>query len=876
MAAPDAFRHVRTAILTESYGNSGLVCNRESAVSREFPRSGSAGEPGCRDGEWEAFLVGSQWRILTVLAAGMWALALTPPTTAATSPAGTITSIAGGPGGPGLATTVAQFACGVRVAGTSLYIGNFGNVQRVNTSSGQLTTVAGNQASSGGGNGAAALKVPLHSACGTAVDSNGNLVIADGRQVQVVASGTGTFYGQQMTAGHIYSIAGQPNSDRSGGVTGDGGPATKANLFSAVGVAFDHAGNLVIADSGLPQNCGDCTPLGALVRVVAARTGAFYGQQMTAGDIYTVAGTSGGPGPAGYGGPAVNSWLGPTIGAVRLDAAGNLLIADNGENDVSNVFIAPSLRVVAVKTGTFYGRSMTAGDIYRLAGTATQGTGGDGGPAIKAPLESAGGVAVDATGNLLIADYNRVRVIAVKTGTFYGQPMTAGDIYGIAGLSSGGFSGDGGPATSARVEAGVIAIDSAGNVVFGGGFRVRVVAPKSGTFYGRPMTAGDIYTVAGNGRTYSGDGGLPTRASFSGPSGVTEDSHGDLAFADPESDVIWVVMASSGTFFGRKLAAGDSYAVAGQTKAQFDLVGGAAMTFDPAGNLVVADANADLVQVIAVRTGTFYGQPMTAGGVYTVAGTAGRAGFSGDGGPATKAELNYPIGVSADRSGNLLVADAINRRVRVVAAATGTFYGQHMIAGDIYTIAGDGNAAYSGDGGPATKAGVSPADAVPDASGNLVIADGVNSRVRLLAARTGTFYGQSMTAGDIYTIAGSGNHGLSGNGGPALDAAIGFPEGVAVDGSGNIAIADESDSVVWVVAATSATFFGQSMTLGHIYIVAGNGTSLGTDGIGDGGPGTQAALALPSSVTFDPAGDLLVGDQLSGYIRDGRIRSVSR
>lgn len=113
--------------------------------------------------------------------------------------------------------------------------------------------------------------------------------------------------------------------------------------------------------------------------MVAAKTGTFYGQQMTAGDIYTVAGIQSGPAPEGNTGPATKAWLGPTIGAVRLDSAGNLVVPDNGENDVGTT-IAPTVRVVAVRTGTFYGQKMTAGHIYRVAGNGHYGGAGDGRP----------------------------------------------------------------------------------------------------------------------------------------------------------------------------------------------------------------------------------------------------------------------------------------------------------------------------------------------------------------------------------------------------------------------------------------------------------------------------------------------------------------
>ena len=191
---------------------------------------------------------------------------------------------------------------------------------------------------------------------------------------------------------------------------------------------------------------------------------------------------------------------------------------------------------------------------------------------------------------------------------------------------------------------------------------------------------------------------------------------------------------------------------------------------------------------------------MAAGDIYTVAGS-GTGGQSGDGGPATSAELNFPQGVAVDGSGNLLIADADNNRVRVVAETSGTFYGVAMTAGDIYTVAGIGTGGSSGDGGPATSAELNfPSRVAVDGSGNLVIADTDNNRVHVVAASTGTFYGVAMTAGDIYTVAGNGTGGYSGDGGPATSAQLAGPAGVAVDGSGNLVIADAFNNRVRGVA----------------------------------------------------------------------------
>ena len=132
---------------------------------------------------------------------------------------------------------------------------------------------------------------------------------------------------------------------------------------------------------------------------------------------------------------------------------------------------------------------------------------------------------------------------------------------------------------------------------------------------------------------------------------------------------------------------------------------------------------------MAASTGIFYGQPMTAGDIYTVAGD-GTAGYSGDGGPAASAELNNPNGVGVDAAGNLAIADTYNHRIRVVAASTGTFYGQPMTVGDIYTVAGNGQDGFSGDGNLATKAELHLPLTVTADGPDLAITD--NNRTRLI------------------------------------------------------------------------------------------------------------------------------------------------
>ena len=467
----------------------------------------------------------------------------------------------------------------------------------------------------------------------------------------------------------------------------------------------------------------------------------------------------------------------PPVAAAAAPETISTVAGGPGRGTATNVFQEPQAvtastgRVVYVADGYVVRRLDTNANWEGVtAGQGVPGFSGDGGPAVSAQLGGVSAVAVDHFGNVVVldTDNNRVRVVAARSGRFYGQAMTAGDIYTVAGDGSFGYSGDGGPATAAGLSFPEgVAVDPAGNLVIADtdAYRVRVVAARSGRFYGQAMTAGDIYTVAGNGTSgYTGDGG-PARGA-------------ELGFLQ-------------------------------------------AVTVDGAGNLVLSDAVNGVIRVVAARSGTFYGQPMTAGDIYTVAGN-GTSGFSGDGGPATKAELNFPDGVAIDPDGNLAIADSANNRVRVVAAQSGTFYGQAMTVGDIYTVAGDGSNGLSGDTGPATAAALSfPEGVTFDMAGNLVIADSANHRVRVVAAQSGTFYGQAMKGGHIYTAAGNAIPGSSGNRGPARNAVLYVPDSgptesaVTADGK-NLIVATERPGLV-SSAGPRAASSARPLTAGHIY-----------------------------------------------------------
>jgi hypothetical protein len=333
-----------------------------------------------------------------------------------------------------------------------------------------------------------------------------------------------------------------------------------------------------------------------------------------------------------------------------------------------------------------------------------------------------------------------------------------------------------------------------------------------------------ITTVAGGGicsSNYCGDGGPATSARLSTPKAVALDPAGNMYIADTYNNCIRKVDANGiiTTFAGDTAQgfAGDGGPAA---SAKFNLPEG--LVFDPAGNLYVADAGNHRIRKIN-----------TSGVISTIAGT-GTAGFFGDGGPATSAKLNNPVGLCFDATGNLYVADKYNCKIRRINTS-----------GLITTVAG-GTVGFSGDGGPATSAGLNWTWGVSiDNVGNMYIADGSNHRVRIV-----------NTSGVIHTFAGNGSIGYSGDGGLATSAGVFLPSSVAFDALGNVYIADVNDYVVRIVnsAGIINTFAGINQ----------QGYS------GDGGPANAAKLALPIGLAMDVNGNLFIADEA-----EYRIRKVS-
>jgi RHS repeat-associated protein len=332
----------------------------------------------------------------------------------------------------------------------------------------------------------------------------------------------------------------------------------------------------------------------------------------------------------------------------------------------------------------------------------------------------------------------------------------------VAGTGVYGYSGDGGPATLAKISnAYGVALDAQGNFYFGdhGNSRIRKVD-----------TNGIITTIAGNGTSgYSGDGGPAIQAQVSAPWGVAVDAAGNLYIVD----------------------------------------GGCIRKVD------------------------------TNGIITTVAGVGTTDGYSGDGGPATQALLNFPQDVAIDAQGNLYIADSNNLRIRKVDTN-----------GIITTVAGGRYSGPLGDGGPATNAYLyKPSAVAADTQGNIYIVVTEQSRIRKVD-----------TKGIITTVAGNGTQGFSGDGGPATQARLDTPLKVAVDSQGNLYIAERYTHRIRKVDAN-----------GIITTIAGSGPTgyYAHAGFfsGDGGPPTESRLNEPRGVAVDPRGNLYIADSVNGRVR---------
>jgi sugar lactone lactonase YvrE len=741
--------------------------------------------------------------------------------------------------------------------------------------------------------------------------------------------------------GTVYTVAGTG----SGGFNGDGKAARRTSLYWVEEIKFAPDGRLFIldwnnhmlrrmeADGTITRVCGAGIPGDSEGPALATElnhpssvdfdgTGrvfiaAWHNHKVKVFDptgaapvVYTIAG--GPAGNSGDGGPATDARFNLLPGVLFLPAghplgAGNLLATDATNQCVRIIRLATD-PVTAVNVA---GVTVQTGTVDRLWGTGVQGHDGDGGQGSAARLgfsksqnaESDGRMALDAQGNVYVVSgvEHVIRRVAPD-----------GTIATVAGNGTPGFSGDGGPATSAQLN-----------------FPSDVAVAPDGTFFvsdqlnhvvRRVAPDGTITTFAGvPGETgYSGDGGAPAAARFHRPTGLELDAAGNLWICDKENSVIRVVASAApgglqvpeapytlpraalgvppsrgpaGTIDTYAGTGASSFSGDGLPARETDFYWPQDVTLHPAlGLLYVVDWNNHRIRRVeddgTVRTVVGVGELGDTNGpalevrmnhptdvafnpvdedlyvaswhtdrvkrllgatneIVTVNKPDGKRTFSGDGGPISQAELNLPSSVKFDAAGNMYIADEGNRRVRKVDAGTQI----------VTTIAGTGTAGFSGDGGQATAAELNlPVGQSAQPAGRvcldpsdrwLYVADTDNHRVRRIDLQTGI----------IDTYAGNGTAAYAGDGGPAIAASLSSPVDVDCDAAGNLYVCDrDNHSVRRVDFATK-----------EIATVAGTGAP---GYAGDGGPGAEAALFHPSGIFVDRAtGRLLVADTFNSVIR---------
>ena len=632
----------------------------------------------------------------------------------------------------------------------------------------------------------------------------------------------------------------------------DGVPAGEADICWPMGVVRNEDGDLIVAD------------------IRGHRIWRIDGD----GILHTLAG-DGVPEDSGDGGPAADARV-FTPHDVCLDKEGNIYFSQLG---VRAPNLGPNVvRRIDRKTGI----------ITRVAGSGRVGRGGDGGPALDADFDGAVGVAVDDSGNVYLScmlDHN-VRRVDAETGiieTFAGQPTPDGPVEGTGGneYSLGGYYGDGGPASEAAFQGPEhLALDSRGDLYVCDNKNHRVRKIK--------MATGTITTVFGTGQAASnGDRGPATQAATLYPDSIHVDVHDNLYVGEAHGYRLRKVDARTGVVTtlvgtGRPGYGGDGLPgpqtpcstlesgiwadpdgtvffsectgrlrrYDGQTGVVTTALGGPGIhdggpaseaflgcpngiSVGPDGHIYFADMLADRVRAIDPVTGI----------IRTIAGSGGR-GYGGDNGPATEAHFLWTGDVSVDSRGRVVIADMLNGRVRRVDDD-----------GMIRCLAGTGQGWDGGDGGPAISASFVSALAVTHGPDDDIYVGDSAGRIRKIDARTGI----------IDTVAGTGTHGYTGDGGAAVLARVGAPSAIRFDGRGDLYFSDRDFHVVRKVDSE-----------GVITTIVGSG---GPGFSPDGTPALQARLNKPYGLEVTSDGVVYISDSLNNRVRriseDGLLETVA-
>ena len=659
-----------------------------------------------------------------------------------------------------------------------------------------------------------ATEVEISLVDGIAVDKKGHFYIAR-RDNNVVS--------RIDTKGNMTTFAGTGES----GYGGDGGKATNAKLKLPSNLAFDKKGNLYITDrnnhrvrkvdtrgiittvagngtAGFSGDGGKATeaqlnlPSGVAVDddgniYISDRSNDRVRKVNSQGIISTFAG-NGIDGFKGDTGPAGEAQLSKPFG-LALDKKWNLFIADRGNNRVRRVNRQGIIHTVAGDGGFFFS--------------------GDNGPAYRASVAGPTGVVIDNNGVLYIADRNNNRIRAVDT---------QGMIRTVAGTGQQGYNGDSEVArdTNLYLPFGV-ALDSDGKllVIDRSHYRIRRV----------DLRRGSIETVAGNGvKMFAGDGGPATGAKLSFPHGIAVDLQGNVILSDKghyrirriSPDGIIQTIAGNGIRgnIGDDLPALKA-SVYGATSMKLSNKG-EIFFVSPSGFVSVirkVDENGIMRKVLETVSENYLA-------------SIAKSKYKGKVQTEELATITTFSDFSFDHKGNMFISDRLNHQIRKVAAN-----------GEITTIAGTGESAFYGDGGPAMEASFRDPNALAtDKEGNLYIADTANNLIRKID-----------TKGIVTTIAGNGKHENSGDGGPALEAGIRNMDYLAMSPEGELHILGFNANSIRKITKD-----------GKIVKVAGKGYQ---GYMGDGGPATEAMLKNPSAIAFDAKGNLYISDMGNNRIR---------